>query len=98
MFISLGYLIAALARTVESANGISGHQLPHDVLVGNLLPLAFLPVPGSVVKALPLTPSRRCLPAGSGGKCAAVPLMVDVLVLAGWTVVCPILAALASRE
>ena len=95
MFISLGYLIAALARTVESANGISqAINFPMMFLSGIFFPLAFLPVfLTPVVKALPLTYLGDAFRQVAVGSVPQFPLMVDVLVLAGWTVVCSLLAA-----
>ena len=95
MFISLGYLIAALARTVESANGISqAINFPMMFLSGIFFPLAFLPVfLTPVVKALPLTYLGDAFRQVAVGSVPQFPLMVDVLVLAGWTVVCSVLAA-----
>jgi ABC-2 type transport system permease protein len=96
MFISLGYMIAALARTVESANGISqAINFPMMFLSGIFFPLAFLPVfLTPVVRALPLTYLGDAFRQVAVGSVPQFPLMVDVLVLAGWTVVC---AALAAR-
>jgi ABC-2 type transport system permease protein len=96
MFISLGYMIASLARTVESANGISqAINFPMMFLSGIFFPLAFLPVfLTPIVRALPLTYLGDAFRQVAVGSVPEFPLMVDVLVLAGWTVVC---AALAAR-
>jgi ABC-2 type transport system permease protein len=95
MFISLGYFIAALARTVESANGISqAINFPMMFLSGIFFPLAFLPVfLTPVVRALPLTYLGDAFRQVAVGSVPQFPLLVDVAVLAGWTVVCSLLAA-----
>ena len=95
MFISLGYLIASLARTVESANGISqAINFPMLFLSGIFFPLAFLPAfLTPVVRALPLTYLGDAFRQVSVGGVPQFPLMVDVLVLAGWALVCSLLAA-----
>jgi len=56
-FIGLGYLIAAFAKSVESASGISSAvNFPMMFLSGIFFPLAALPIfLTPVVRALPLT-------------------------------------------
>jgi ABC-2 type transport system permease protein len=95
MFISLGYLIAALAQTVESANGISqAVNFPMLFLSGVFFPLAFLPAfLTPIVRALPLTYLGDAFRQVAVGTVPQFPLMVDVLVLAGWALVCSLLAA-----
>jgi ABC-2 type transport system permease protein len=95
MFISLGYLIASLAQTVESANGISqAVNFPMLFLSGVFFPLAFLPAfLTPIVRALPLTYLGDAFRQVAVGTVPQFPLMVDVLVLAGWVVVCSLLAA-----
>jgi ABC-2 type transport system permease protein len=95
MFISLGYLIASLARTVESANGISqAVNFPMLFLSGVFFPLAFLPAfLTPIVRALPLTYLGDAFRQVAVGTVPQFPLMVDVLVLAGWALVCSLLAA-----
>jgi len=95
MFISLGYLIASLARTVESANGISqAINFPMLFLSGIFFPLVFLPAfLAPIVKALPLTYLGDAFRQVAVGTVPQFPLMVDILVLAGWAIVCSLLAA-----
>ncbi len=95
MFISLGYLIASVARTVESANGISqAINFPMLFLSGVFFPLAFLPAFLSpIVNALPLTYLGDAFRQVAVGSVPQFPLGVDVLVLAGWALVCSLLAA-----
>jgi ABC-2 type transport system permease protein len=95
MFISLGYLIAALAQTVESANGISqAVNFPMLFLSGVFFPLAFLPAfLTPIVRALPLTYLGDAFRQVAVGTVPQFPLTVDVLVLAGWALVCSLLAA-----
>jgi ABC-2 type transport system permease protein len=95
MFISLGYLIASLAQTVESANGISqAVNFPMLFLSGVFFPLAFLPAfLTPIVRALPLTYLGDAFRQVAVGTVPQFPLMVDVLVLAGWALVCSLLAA-----
>ncbi|MGO8949924.1 MAG: ABC transporter permease [Ktedonobacterales bacterium] len=95
MFISLGYLIASLARTVESANGISqAINFPMLFLSGIFFPLAVLPAfLTPIVRALPLTYLGDAFRQVAVGSVPQFPLMVDVLVMAGWALVCSLLAA-----
>lgn len=95
MFISLGYLIASLAQTVESANGISqAINFPMLFLSGVFFPLVFLPAfLTPLVRALPLTYLGDAFRQVAVGSVPQFPLMVDVLVLAGWAAVCTLLAA-----
>ncbi len=95
-FIGMGYLIAALARTVESASGISSAiNFPMMFLSGVFFPLALMPaflLP--VVRVIPLTYLADAFRQVTTGGVPIFPMMVDVAVLSGWAVVC---IALASR-
>ncbi|MGH2502320.1 MAG: ABC transporter permease [Ktedonobacterales bacterium] len=94
-FIGLGYLIAAFAKSVESASGISSAvNFPMMFLSGVFFPVAFLPAfLAPVVKALPLTYLADGFRQISVGGTPLFPLWVDVAVLAGWGLVCTALAA-----
>ena len=96
MFIALGYLIAAVARTVETASGISSAiNFPMMFLSGIFFPLAFLPAfLAPVVRALPLTYLADAIRQVTMGSTPDFPMWVDIAVLGGWVVVC---AALAAR-
>ncbi|HEX9036621.1 MAG TPA: ABC transporter permease [Ktedonobacterales bacterium] len=95
-FIGLGYLIAALAKSVESASGISSAiNFPMMFLSGVFFPLAFLPAfLAPIVRAMPLTYLADAFRQITTGGTPAFPMWMDVAVLAGWGVVC---TALASR-
>jgi ABC-2 type transport system permease protein len=94
-FIGLGYLIAAFAKSVESASGISSAvNFPMMFLSGVFFPVAFLPAfLAPVVKAMPLTYLADGFRQISVGGTPLFPLWVDVAVLAGWGLVCTALAA-----
>ena len=94
-FVALGYFIASLAKTVESANGItSAINFPMMFLSGIFFPLAFLPTfLTPVVRALPLTYLADAIRQVSNGSIPEFPMMVDIGVLAGWAVVCALLSA-----
>ncbi len=89
-FISIGYLVAAFARTEEAANGIvQVIQFPMMFLSGVFFPLEIMPaVLRPVATFLPLTylgdALRQVMVHGS----PYAPLPVDVAVLAAWFVVC----------
>lgn len=95
-FVSMGYLIAALAPNQEASHGwtqlvnfpmifLSGIFFPISVMPGFLQP---------VILAMPLTylaDAMRQVTVGSGG---VLPLGIDMLALAIWSLVC---IGLASR-
>lgn len=93
-FIGLGYLLASIAKSVESANGLSSAvNFPMMFLSGIFFPIAVLPAfLAPVVRALPLTylgdAARQVMIGGT----PEFPILVDVAVLAGWLVVCSLLA------
>lgn len=95
-FIGLGYLIASVAKSVESAGGISSAiNFPMMFLSGVFFPLALLPAfLTPFVRALPLTYLADAIRQVTLGSTPAFPMWVDIAVLGGWAVVC---AALASR-
>jgi ABC-2 type transport system permease protein len=93
-FISLGYLIAAISKTVDAANGItSAVNFPMMFLSGIFFPLAALPLfLTPIVRALPLTYLGDALRQIMMGGTPAFPMWVDLAVLAAWTLVCSLLA------
>jgi ABC-2 type transport system permease protein len=93
-FISLGYLIAAISKTVDAANGItSAVNFPMMFLSGIFFPLAALPAfLAPFVRALPLTYLGDALHQVMTGGTPAFPMWVNLAVLAGWTLVCSLLA------
>jgi ABC-2 type transport system permease protein len=95
-FVGLGYLIAALARSVESANGITSViNFPMMFLSGVFFPLALLPAfLAPVVRAIPLTYLADAFRQVTAGSTPAFPMWVDVAVLAAWGLIC---TALATR-
>jgi len=94
-FISLGYLIAAFSPTVDAASGIgSAVNFPMMFLSGVFFPLALLPAfLTPVVRALPLTYLADAVRQVMINGTPAFPLTVDLAVLAGWVVVCTLVAA-----
>lgn len=94
-FISIGYVVAAFARTEEAANGIvQVIQFPMMFLSGVFFPIEIMPsVLRPVATLLPLTylgdALRQVMVSGS----AFAPLPVDVAVLVGWFVVCLTISA-----
>ena len=94
-FIGLGYLIAAVARSVESAGGISSAiNFPMMFLSGVFFPVALLPAfLAPIVKALPLTYLADAIRQITVGGTPDFPMWVDIAVLGGWCVVCTALAA-----
>ncbi len=94
-FISIGYVVAAFARTEEAANGIvQVIQFPMMFLSGVFFPIEIMPnLLRPVATLLPLTylgdALRQVMVSGS----AFAPLPVDVAVLVGWFVVCLTISA-----
>jgi ABC-2 type transport system permease protein len=93
-FVSMGYLVAAISKTVDTANGItSAVNFPMMFLSGIFFPLAALPLfLTPIVRALPLTYLGDALRQIMMGGTPAFPMWVDLAVLAGWTLVCSLLA------
>lgn len=94
-FIGMGYLIASIARTVESASGISSAiNFPMMFLSGVFFPIALLPAfLAPVVKALPLTYLADAFRQITVGSAPDFPMWVDIAVLGAWALVCGVLAA-----
>ena len=94
-FIAMGYLIASIAKSVESASGISSAiNFPMMFLSGVFFPVALLPTfLAPIVKALPLTYLADGFRQITTGGTPLFPMWVDVAVLAGWGIVCMALSA-----
>ena len=94
MFISIGYLIASIARSQESANGITqAVNFPMLFLSGIFFPLAALPsFLDVVVKALPLTYLADAMRQAMINSTPDFPLTVDLLVVTAWLVACGFLS------
>ncbi len=93
-FVSLGYLVAAISKTVDAANGItSAVNFPMMFLSGIFFPLAALPIfLTPIVRALPLTYLGDALRQVLTGGTPTFPIWLDLAVLAGWTIACSLLA------
>ncbi len=94
-FIGMGYLIAALAKSVESANGVSSViNFPMMFLSGVFFPLALLPAfLAPIVRAMPLTYLADAFRQITIGGSQTFPMWMDIAVLAAWGLACTILAA-----
>ena len=94
VFISLGYLIAAISKTVDAANGItSAVNFPMMFLSGIFFPLAAIPAfLAPAVRALPLTYLGDALHQVMIGGTPTFPIWVDVAVMIAWILVCSLLA------
>jgi ABC-2 type transport system permease protein len=94
-FTSIGYVIAAFARTEEAANGITSVvQFPLMFLSGIFFPLEILPQGlKTVATFMPLTYLGDALRQTMVGGAPFVPLWVDFAVLAGWLVVTLVVSA-----
>jgi ABC-2 type transport system permease protein len=93
-FVSLGYLVAAISKTVDAANGItSAVNFPMMFLSGIFFPLAALPIfLTPIVRALPLTYLGDALRQVLTGGTPAFSIWLDVAVLVAWTLVCSLVA------
>ncbi len=93
-FIALGYLISSVARTVDSANGLTQViNFPMMFLSGLFFPQSLMPAwiqPAAHV--LPLTYLADALRQIMVGATPTYPLGLDVAVLVGWLVVCTLLS------
>jgi ABC-2 type transport system permease protein len=93
-FIGIGYLIASIAKTVDSASGISSAvNFPMMFLSGIFFPLAALPAfLTPFVRALPLTYLGDAIRQVMNGSTPEFPMTVDVAVLAAWALGCALLS------
>ena len=94
-FLAIGYIIAAWARTEETANaGTSIVQFPLMFLSGIFFPISFMPEwLQPVAAAMPLTYLADALRQTMVGGAAYASLGVDALVLGVWMIVCFLIAA-----
>jgi ABC-2 type transport system permease protein len=94
-FLAIGYIIAAWARTEETANaGTSIIQFPLMFLSGIFFPISFMPEwLQPVAAAMPLTYLADALRQTMVGGAAYASLGVDALVLGVWMIVCFLIAA-----
>ena len=94
VFVSLGYVIAGLGRTSESAMGIAQLvNFPTMMLSGSIFPADMLPdMFKPIVTILPLTYLSDLLRQTMVGAPAIHPMELDFAVLGGWLVVLTVLA------
>jgi ABC-2 type transport system permease protein len=94
MFISLGYFIAAVSPTTESANGIvSAVNFPMLFLSGIFFPLALFPAfLTPIVRIIPLTYLADAIRQVMVSSVPDFPMTVDLAVLAAWIVACTLLS------
>jgi ABC-2 type transport system permease protein len=94
MFISLGYFLASVARTQESANAITqAINFPMLFLSGVFFSISALPVfLAPIIKILPLSYLADAMRQMMINSTPDFPLTVDIAVLAGWTIVCALLS------
>ena len=87
-FIGLGYMIASVASTVDAANGITqALNFPMLFLSGIFFPLTLMPdFLKPLIYALPVTYLADLARQVMIGSTPTFPLMVDILVLAAWTI------------
>jgi ABC-2 type transport system permease protein len=99
LFISLGYLIAAVSRTQAAATGIGqAINFPMMFLSGIFFPLALLPAfLAPIVNALPLTYVADAIRQVMIGGTPIFPITTDVLVVSGWVVACTVLSIVLFR-
>jgi len=93
-FISMGYMVASFAKTLESGrNIIQLIQFPMMFLSGIFFPIDFMPTYiKPVVKAIPLTYLGDALRQTMVGAPPSHSMGVNLAVLAGWLVVSSVLA------
>lgn len=99
MFVSLGYLIASISRTSDSANGIAqAINFPMMFLSGIFFPLALLPAfLAPIVRALPLTYLADAFRQVMIGSTPSFPLALDLAIVAAWVVACGVLSIFLFR-
>jgi ABC-2 type transport system permease protein len=98
-FLALGFALASFLKTEEQANGVvQVVQMPLMFLSGIFFPFVFMPdFLRSIARLLPLTYLADGLRQTMVNGTQVAPLEVDVLVLAGWLVVCLVIAARSFR-
>ena len=98
-FLALGFALASFLKTEEQATGVvQVVQMPMMFLSGIFFPFDFLPgFLKTVAHFLPLTYLGDALRQTMVNGSQVAPLAVDAAVLAGWLVVCLIIAARSFR-
>lgn len=98
-FLAIGYIIAAWARTEETANAATSIiQFPMMFLSGIFFPISFMPDwLQPVAAAMPLTYLADALRQTMVGGAAYASLGIDALVLGVWMIVCFLIAARSFR-
>jgi ABC-2 type transport system permease protein len=99
MFVAMGYLLSGLAKTQDSVVGISQLiNFPMMFLSGLFFPVEVMPAwIKPVVTAMPLTYLADALRQIMVGATPVYSLGIDFLVLAGWLLVCGVLAVRLFR-
>lgn len=94
MFVAMGYLISGIARTQDSANGLSQViNFPMMFLSGLFFPVDLMPSwLQPVASLLPLTFLADALRQVMVGATPLHPLALDAAVVSGWLIVCAVLA------
>jgi ABC-2 type transport system permease protein len=94
MFVALGYLISGLARSQESVSALTNLvQFPMLFLSGIFIPIDIMPKwIRPVVDVIPLSYLADLLRQVMVGSTPTYPLLLDLGVVAGWLVVCSLLA------
>jgi ABC-2 type transport system permease protein len=94
-FLALGFMLASFIKTEEQATGVvQVVQMPLMFLSGIFFPFDFMPdFLRSVARLLPLTYLGDGLRQSMVNGTQVAPLGVDALILAGWLVVCLVVAA-----
>jgi ABC-2 type transport system permease protein len=94
-FLALGFMLASFLKTEEQATGVvQVVQMPLMFLSGIFFPFDFMPdFLRSVARLLPLTYLGDGLRQSMVNGTQVAPLGVDALILAGWLVVCLVVAA-----
>jgi len=98
-FLALGFMLASFLKTEEQATGVvQVVQMPLMFLSGIFFPFDFMPdFLRSVARLLPLTYLGDGLRQTMVNGTQVAPLQIDVLILAGWLVVCLAIAARSFR-
>ncbi len=98
-FLAIGFMLAAFLKTEEQATGVvQVVQIPMMFLSGIFFSFDFLPgFLQTVAQFLPLTYLADALRQTMVNGTQVAPLGVDVLILAGWLVVCLAIAARSFR-
>jgi ABC-2 type transport system permease protein len=98
-FLAIGFMLASFLKTEEQATGVvQVVQLPMMFLSGIFFSFDFLPgFLQTVARFLPLTYLGDALRQTMVNGTQVAPLQIDVLILAGWLVVCLAISARSFR-